>query len=113
MFAFAFALVLALILGMSPSCAVVNGVSRRHCRNPALGLGPAGWEGSLGSDHLAGRGTPTAMLRSNRKSSLFCGKGLALRSSAPARAVGPRIGQADRQAERPLVLTAAALSRRS
>src|SRR5271165_6234715 len=42
-------LVFDLTLAMRPSSAVSDGVSRRHGRNPAIGLGPAGWEGSPGS----------------------------------------------------------------
>src|SRR5688572_10997935 len=47
-------------LAMGALRAVSDGTSRRHCRNPAIGNKPAGWEGSPGTHVQA---TPTAMLR--------------------------------------------------
>ena len=67
-----------LTLAMRPSSAVSDGVSRRHGRNPAIGLGPAGWEGSPGSarrsrhsDACPVPGTVTVPLRSQTKASPF------------------------------------------
>ena len=49
--------------------AVGDGTSRRHCRYPAIGNKPAGWEGSPGNRVRSVQATPTAMLRSPGQSS--------------------------------------------
>ena len=57
--------------------AVSDGTSRHHCRNPAIGNKPAGWEGSPGTRAHSAQATPTAMLRSPRQSSPICAGGAA------------------------------------
>src|SRR3954468_20450180 len=50
------AVVFALLFAISPSVQSRR-TTRRHCRDPAIGLSPAGWEGSPAPPSGAGQGT--------------------------------------------------------
>ena len=75
----------ALTWPLGPSVRLMDGTSRRHCRNPAIGHKPAGWEGSPGTRVHSVQAIPTAMLRSPGQSSPIC----AGRAADPQSA-GPR-----------------------
>src|SRR3954447_23064245 len=62
------AVVFALLFAICPSVQSRR-TTRRHCHDPAIGLSPAGWEGSPAPPSGAGQGTRIAMLRNEPKSS--------------------------------------------